>query len=1596
MQVNIKSWNKKAQSTSKRAKETDLIHQVAQLRASDPYGTALSSLRNYQSVLLEDEKVRQARQWGHANSRRSDRANGVIEERRHDRFIPTKISAKRQGKEHGGQQRSHAALQNTLVHDLVSKLDPEQLEKLKSEFFQTNANGGLGRHAFVQAILRLLHQDQNSAVAEAAAAFLGRKSRDHNDVGDGADEDSEGDVAEKHEAGTDEEEDDAEFGEASDSKQSNSAILGTAIYTTQRVKLRKLATDWRRKATLATGRPDAGTGDVALPGPIKVACCASDLFCEIDAERRGMVSWDQFTSHVIDSVYIGQADQQTCLLREYHFVSAAAVSHYDVTERLRVLRDFNLDDSKAGGSVLLMEKGRGVFKIVGISELAATSRINHRQTEEPVTLPQSSAETFKTGDAAASTSGNDALNRAGSAQFNSQKPCREVTGHHGEVLACKHLASLNYIVTSATDRTICFWDTISLKLRQRLPCAEIVVALEWLQHTAKRPKGHHGNNTNQSKGSVLFAATMTGEIYAYDPSTLQVIMHVPNAAQATVPNATATHHTDACLDLALIATTTKTDKAQRGEAGLLASAGLDAKICLWDPITGQHKRTLRGHAKGIFLLSFAHQHRMLISAGYDHDVLVWDPHCETCICRLAGHTSPLVGVHLAHHSPQLISASCDGIIKVWDLRNFRCFQTIHCAGALRAESSAIPVKISEIGFFDTANHSCILVASGPRVFVYETDYPTDPDIADNETTQDVLFHSPTGTFATSSGRSVRVWDTTTGRILHEHQIPPLERQMRSDSSVMAGTRTEEYDGGSLAPEETATMTHNADSVDHMNSMSSLGTYSTVHEPSTYDYSPTAAETNTNNECKQPTVTVFCFDSNLTLLIFGDDSGRVASILYSSGALVHLICQHTASVTALQCIERQDLLVSTDLNSRVMIHQMVGGDGKPTFVSEINYAQAVQALRSQPCQQAEDMSHLSLRRTRGMPSGSGSLDDDSCSSTGSVESESDSDDEMEDIFVNRQRPRGARRRASSVALPLRRFAERNRSTVSVRSRASLISSEKMGAVRSIGVQQQRNQRSQRRTMLRRLRADGGAAGGGDSVVTAAETMSTLGFGSVHSVTDEPHDDTVISPLPAPLLQVELMVYEPLLGLLATCANDASITIWDMKQLRKMLPIGVLEGHKYAVSSLAFLAPFPALVSADTDGCLCIWSVPPSDRPFERRARFSYLPEVSEDAKQATGMHPHADPVLSLAWDPTTCSLFTGGVDGDVTCWELAESLESLKLSKLPDAATMPSLSFPRHGSSTATTASKEDDKQWKFMTGGGEAHSTVLPTRERAWQAHGVDAGVHRMRIVSSRTLYVDLPGNNQWPNLVLITCALDKTVKLWTHEGQMVGMLHQCSGHVWDSTQPPPADWFVQLSRGAERKESELSVAEQLVRGMSLANGLDDPDAWFRFNTATKSILTRGRNALVPHWDAAAVARQGQGTIDHHGRERWHVQRSREESESSMGRTPHRPDKPPTGSSPRRVIARAAAPVLPVDEAPGEKKLTAKERLRGVVNRVQLKSSQTTKKKFVGSIVALRAAARTTVAVDKWKKTRGRRSDDVLEVTSEDVVYSDTESDEEG
>ncbi|MFF0314796.1 hypothetical protein ACFYPH_09115 [Micromonospora sp. NPDC005252] len=107
-----------------------------------------------------------------------------------------------------------------------------------------------------------------------------------------------------------------------------------------------------------------------------------------------------------------------------------------------------------------------------------------------------------------------------------------------------------------------------------------------------------------------------------------------------------------------------------GGETLLATASHDGLVCIWDPLSGQPVHTFRGHGdwvRGVCAVPLP-TGDLLASAGDDRTVRVWDLATGTLRHTLTGHTDWATAVtHLPTGGPGVLaSAGLDGAVRLWN------------------------------------------------------------------------------------------------------------------------------------------------------------------------------------------------------------------------------------------------------------------------------------------------------------------------------------------------------------------------------------------------------------------------------------------------------------------------------------------------------------------------------------------------------------------------------------------------------------------------------------------------------------------------------------------------------------------------------------------------------------------------------------------------------------------------------------------------------------------------------------------------------------------------------------------------------------------
>ncbi len=141
-------------------------------------------------------------------------------------------------------------------------------------------------------------------------------------------------------------------------------------------------------------------------------------------------------------------------------------------------------------------------------------------------------------------------------------------------------------------------------------------------------------------GKVLYLASGSGAIYALDPSDLSTKEVLRG-------------HRDGVRGLAI-----------SYDDRLLASAGLDGKVMVWQLPEGLRIRTLEGHKDGVRAVSFSPDGRYLASAGRDGLLCIWDV-ATGQLAKSLSLPSSLWAVAFSPNGQYLVAGGSEGFLRLW-------------------------------------------------------------------------------------------------------------------------------------------------------------------------------------------------------------------------------------------------------------------------------------------------------------------------------------------------------------------------------------------------------------------------------------------------------------------------------------------------------------------------------------------------------------------------------------------------------------------------------------------------------------------------------------------------------------------------------------------------------------------------------------------------------------------------------------------------------------------------------------------------------------------------------------------------------------------
>jgi WD40 repeat protein/transcriptional regulator with XRE-family HTH domain len=194
------------------------------------------------------------------------------------------------------------------------------------------------------------------------------------------------------------------------------------------------------------------------------------------------------------------------------------------------------------------------------------------------------------------------------------------------------------------------------------------------------------------------------------------------------------------------------------DGNLMATAGLDGSVVLWDMASGKEISTLRAHDEAVSSVAFSPDGSRLLTASTDGTAKVWDVASGKLFATLAGHTDSISrAVFDPADGARAATASDDSTAKIWDLKTGEELVTLS-DGSRRVNNIAFSPDGSRLAAVQDEGVATVWDASSGEEWLSLAG-PTDNLYA-------VAF-SPDGSLLATAGDDgiVRVWDAGTGENL---------------------------------------------------------------------------------------------------------------------------------------------------------------------------------------------------------------------------------------------------------------------------------------------------------------------------------------------------------------------------------------------------------------------------------------------------------------------------------------------------------------------------------------------------------------------------------------------------------------------------------------------------------------------------------------------------------------------------------------------------------------------------------------------------------------------------------------------------------------
>lgn len=197
---------------------------------------------------------------------------------------------------------------------------------------------------------------------------------------------------------------------------------------------------------------------------------------------------------------------------------------------------------------------------------------------------------------------------------------------------------------------------------------------------------------------------------------------------------------------------------------LLATGGTDYTVRLWDTLTKECVMTGNRHTDQVKCVAFSPDGQTLVSGSYDANIWIWDVTRGTHIRAIEDHQNTIHACKFSSDGKILVSSSYDHTVRLFSMPNATALEVINC------DNFYYCIDLSADN---------MLAISTRRGIVEVWDLGSKPQLVTKINTKEsevagVRF-SPNGKqlVTSSDGRSLKVWNWETSRLLNSMQIKKI-------------------------------------------------------------------------------------------------------------------------------------------------------------------------------------------------------------------------------------------------------------------------------------------------------------------------------------------------------------------------------------------------------------------------------------------------------------------------------------------------------------------------------------------------------------------------------------------------------------------------------------------------------------------------------------------------------------------------------------------------------------------------------------------------------------------------------------------------------